>query len=153
MVKKVVYAYYAHKSNIDELMQYVKNEDRNLFFALVQRYIDIPNSLFDIIKYDGKTHNISLIKCPTWNFLWEPVVGDSYCFRNLNNYKVIKGGSKVYHNKWMFVADDYTGFDVQASKRRTEMLENTIENYDKMKSRIGNISVWYSLLEQYGIGR
>jgi len=45
----------------------------------------------------------------------------------------------IYHHKWLFVADDYQGFDVVASKTRSEQW---IALGDVDRSRIGRKSYW-----------
>ncbi len=150
MYKKVGFAYYVHKSNLAELFSIVKIEDREHIIRvmdLAKMYLLID---FDIVKFDSKTKNVSLIECPTWNTLNEPIVGDSYCFHLDYSYKVIKGGTKVYHNKWQFVSDGYNGFDVEYAKERTK-LWNNIPNIKNYKSKIGNKDFWYSLLEEYNL--
>jgi len=45
----------------------------------------------------------------------------------------------IYHHKWLFVADDYGGFDVDESKRRS-LAWMSLPDIDK--SRIGRKSYW-----------
>lgn len=147
MVKKVAYAYYVHKSNIDELLRMLNEKDRELVVSIIdtaRMYLMLD---FDIVKFDTKSKNTSLIQCSTWNSLNEPIVGDSYCFHSNFDYKVIKGGTKVYHNKWQFVSDDYQGFSIDEAKQRTKDW-NSIPNISNMKSKIGNIDFWYNLLRE-----
>lgn len=153
MIKRVGYAIYAHKSNIFELLQEIENSED--VYRVVRICADFKLN-YDIIKYDKSTHNVSLIECPTWDILNEPIVGDSYCFSNnycfvnTTQYKKIKGGTKVYHNKWQFVSEDYKGFDIEEAKERTK-LWNSIPNIKSMKSKIGNVDFWYALLLKNGI--
>lgn len=145
MMKKVGYAFYVHKSNLNELLSVLSIEDREK----VVRVIDLSQMFlfvdFDIVKFDSKTKNVSLIRCSTWDTLNEPIVEDSYCFHPDFSYKVIKGGTKVYHNKWQFVSENYQGFDVEKAKLRTEEW-NRIPNIKNLKSKIGNKDYWYALL-------
>ncbi len=147
-MKKVGYAYYVHKSNLDELLMQVQEKDKELIFSI----IDFAESFlsFEIVKFDSRTKNVSLIQCSTWNVLHEPIVEDSYCFHSDFSYKVIKGGTKVYHNKWQFVSPTYIGFDIDRAKKRTE-LWNSLPNIKNLKSKIGNKDFWYALLKQYNL--
>ena len=146
-MKKVGYAFYVHKSNLNELLSVLSVEDRER----VVRVIDLSQMFlfvdFDIVKFDSKTKNVSLIRCSTWDTLNEPIVEDSYCFHPDFSYKVIKGGTKVYHNKWQFVSDNYQGFDVGEAKLRTQEW-NKIPNIKGLKSKIGNKDYWYALLRE-----
>ena len=149
-MKKVGYAFYVHKSNLNELFNIVSEEERNHIVYVIdiaKLYLFLE---FDIVKYDRKTGNVSLISCPTWDDVNEPIVGDSYCFNSDLSYKVIKGGTKVYHNKWQFVSPNYTGFDVEESKKRTKEW-NSIPNIKSMKSKIGNVDFWHNLLREYNL--
>ena len=45
----------------------------------------------------------------------------------------------IYHHKWLFVAEDYAGFDVEESKRRSQQWI-ALEGVDR--SRIGRKRYW-----------
>ena len=45
----------------------------------------------------------------------------------------------IYHHKWLFVADDYEGFEIMESKARSE---RWISLSDVDRSRIGRRSFW-----------
>lgn len=146
MIKQVGYSFYAHKSNISELYYKLDIEDRRILMDVLNH----SNYNYDIIKYDKKTKNVSLIVCNTWDLLNEPIVGDSHCYKIDGTVTLIKGGTKVYHNKWQFVSDDYTGFDIIKSKKRTEEW-NKINGIKLLKSKIGNKDFWYKLLLDNGL--
>ena len=146
-MKKVGYCLYVHKSNIDELLSSISEQDRDLVILIMdtaKMYLCLD---FDIVKFDIKTKNVSLIMCPTWDVLHEPIVEDSYCFHPDLSYKIIKGGTKVYHNKWQFVSKTYKGFDIDKAKQRTKEW-NSIPDIKKYKSKIGNKDFWYALLKE-----
>ena len=149
-MKKVGYAFYVHKSNLNELFNIVSEEERNHIVYVIdiaKLYLFLE---FDIVKYDRKTSNVSLISCPTWDDVNEPIVGYSYCVNSDVSYKVIKGGTKVYHNKWQFVSPNYTGFDVEEAKKRTKEW-NSIPNIKSMNSKLGNVDFWHNLLREYNL--
>ena len=146
MVKKVGYAVYAHRSNIAEFFKNIPSDA----WPFVTEVLNVKFCDYDIVKYDKSSGNVSLIRCSTWDYLNEPIVEDSFCFTPTFSYKVIKGGTKVYHNKWMFVSDDYKGFDIEEAKERTK-LWNSIPNIKEYKSKIGNIDFWYKLLKENNI--
>ena len=50
----------------------------------------------------------------------------------------------------MFVADNYTGFDIQKSKERSKQIE-AIPNIKSLKSKIGNAKFWEQLLKENGM--
>jgi hypothetical protein len=47
----------------------------------------------------------------------------------------------IYHHKWLFVADDYDGFDVEESKARSDAWL-ALPEVDK--SRIGRACYWHT---------
>lgn len=146
MIKRVGYNFYVHKSNIFELYSKLDIEDRNILINVLKG----SNYIYDVIKYDKRTKNVSLIECKTWDILNEPIVGDSHCYRIDGTISLVKGGTKVYHNKWQFVSNDYVGFSLEESKRRTKEW-NKINGIKLLKSKIGNKDFWYKLLYDNGL--
>lgn len=145
-MKKVGYSYYVHISAIKQLTSSLDTTD----IDFLQQVLQIGNKLginYVIVKFNKQNQTVSLIECATWDSLNEPIVGDSYCFNRSLSYKMIKGGTKVYHNKWQFVDDNYKGFDINYAKRRTKEW-NTIKEIKSYKSKIGNKEFWYQLLKE-----
>lgn len=154
MLKKVMKSFYAHNSNFNEwkntVLKYMdKNDFENLlYFAkdLYNREIGIDSY---VLKFDSLTNKISLISTPDWDEENEPTVGDSICTWIDENgefqAKKMKCKNQIYHNKWQFVQPNYSGFDVEKSKKRTE-LWNSIPDISKHKSRIGYRGYWNQLL-------
>lgn len=147
MVKKVGYCVYVHKSNIKGIYNVLNDMQKNHLLQVLMIGSVIK---YDIVKYNRQNDSVSLIQCDTWDILNEPVVGDSYCYDRNFNVKIIKGGTKVYHNKWQFVADDYIGFDIEKARLRTEQW-NKIPNISALKSKIGNKDFWYDLLRKNNV--
>lgn len=154
MIKKVVTAGYAHKSNIKELMEKMVPEEKWEEFEKFI-FLAVKAFSFDVIKYDRG--NITLITSPDWDSANEPLVGtcrrwkDGEWFdkgRISMNYKETNNFRQIYHNKWQFVSSDYAGFDIEMAKERTKIWNN-IPNLDK--KRIGNKNYWKNLLEENGI--
>ena len=160
MIKKVGSCLYAHSSNIQGLIDELfkkPNENAELLRNLRGTHeiilTDIDDENFEngsyIIKVNRKQNTISYITCPTWNVVYEPIVEKSYLF-NCNNqtFRVIEDGKRVYHHKWMFVTDDYLGFDIQDCKNRSEVLNN-IPEFKEKKSLIGNKDYWSAFMIRY----
>jgi hypothetical protein len=68
-------------------------------------------------------------------------VGDSILVRQDGTTRHLRQPKDpyVYHHKWLFVADDYTGFDVRESKARSRAW---MQLADVDRSRIGKKSYW-----------
>lgn len=162
MVKSVFSAIYAHKSNINELLQKINPSQRKIIELFLSQNQDKYD--FDVIKVDTYKKIISLISCEDFNSVPEPVIRNvktwNYKYRYDNESSVVifpmkekiyKNNPFIYHNKWMFVSDDYNGFDVNLSKQRTKMLRISIPNYWEISNKIGRIDFWTDLCNQYNI--
>ena len=153
MIKKVVNAYYAHKSNLKELME------KTSCFELAE-FVEAAEDAgydFTIVKYDRGA--VTLLKSADWDTANEPLVDVAYRWApdawynedgTLATPKTMKNGRQIYHNKWQFVADDYTGFDIEKAKQRTKDW-NAIPGIEKIKNKIGNKNFWVELLKENGL--
>ena len=76
---------------------------------------------YDIVKYDEGNGNVTFISSPDWNYSDEPIVGDAILIRGDGTERFIKQKSspQIYHHKWLFVNDDYSGFNTEESKNRS----------------------------------
>lgn len=94
--------------------------------------------VYHIVKYNMREKYFSFIVSNDFNTNPEPSVN--------GGIRVSKDGLKpfpdagwIYHHKWMFVSDDYKGFDIEESKRRSEKW-TSLTGVDK--SRIGQRKFW-----------
>lgn len=133
---------YIHKSAIDTLNPI----ELELY---TEKLSYLPKFDYTIIKIDVKKSTVSFINSFDWDSNNEPSVGDSYIVKEDNSTKFTKGSNLIYHHKWMFVKDDYTGFDVSESKKRSELWMNhpyiiklKNDKTEKFNSRIGRRDYW-----------
>lgn len=98
---------------------------------------------YEVIKYNAKDGSFSFIASPDWNTSNEPIVGDAYKVKKNGEVSVTKqkADPQIYHHKWNFVRDDYSGFDVEKSVQRS------IDWYRDAKAdinmfKIGTQSYW-----------
>ena len=148
-MKKVGFSLYVHISALDELMKEMKNEDIVRLDNCIKE-LNNEHFSFVIIKYDKKTQNISFIESNDWDIKHEPSVGNAWCYKKDGSRKFIKSSNKIYHCKYMFVKEDYCGFDMEVSKERVK-LWSSIPNIKEHKSKIGNKDYWENLLDKYKI--
>ncbi len=109
----------------------------------------IPDDFqYTIIKFNLKTRAFTFIESPDFDTAHEPTVGDMIVMTPDNSWasgyrsKFITHNNHdplIYHHKWLFVHDDYTGFNVEVSKARS-VLWTSLHDVDK--SRIGRRSYW-----------
>jgi hypothetical protein len=112
-----------------------------LYITRYDRMMGKGMSGIDIIKYDRTHGTVSLIKCFDFDGQEEPIIQMVWTDLRQINYRYHSGA--IYHHKWMMVGDDYKGFDIDASKQRSERIKQVIrENPDIASSRIGNQVYW-----------
>ena len=111
--KQVGNTIYLHKSVEDRLPHNILNNVKDT----------LPSDFtYDIVKYDEKNGNITFISSPDWDTSEEPLVGDAILIRGdgSKRYMKQKSSPQIYHHKWLFVNDDYSGFNVKDSIERSE---------------------------------
>lgn len=160
--KKIGKKVYVHVSCADKLpADMVRTIDLALY-AMIKNGTTLPDDENLVVKIDQSTGVVSLIETIGWTMLHEPFVSKSHTVfpngkvttRIFNACASNSMFQPVYHHKWMFVCDDYTGFDVVESKRRSNWWQNhpvVLERMQKdphFKSKIGIAPVWYELLSE-----
>lgn len=96
---------------------------------------------FTVVKYAEKAQTVSFIESPDFDIASEPEVGDlvTVTFGGKTTCRKRLSDPYIYHHKWLFVKDEYSGFDVKASRQRSlAWLE--LEGIDR--KRIGRQSYW-----------
>lgn len=137
---------YIHKSAIHTL----NGQDMKLYLNKLKYVTDFE---YDIIKINYKTSVVSFVQSSDWDSSDEPTVGDMITVQADNTIRYNKSRNLIYHHKWMFVEDNYTGFDVEASKRRSEywmnhpfilILKSNPKEY--FNSKIGHKKYWETII-------
>lgn len=129
--KRMGHALYIHKEYEELLGQELLNAKSNL----------PPGFVYTVVKCNESNGNLSFVQCPDFDVADEPAIGE---------YVVVKGDGTVsfrgalldpyiYHHKWLFVAEDYRGFDVAKSRARS-LAWLSLANIDK--ARIGRRGYW-----------
>lgn len=106
-----------------------------------------PDFEYNCIKYDPARRRISFQEVPDFDSAREPTVGD-YIIVDVPTGQCKSGHSNyIFHHKWLWVDDNYTGFDVN-------------ESYEWSKKWLAKLPVpsdgngldrWKSQLKQYEI--
>jgi hypothetical protein len=96
------------------------------------------NFHYNVIKWDKKRGNVTFFSSPEFNDVHEPSAGDYVTIKK--NFTAKKGyTSKIWHHKWLWVKDDYKGFDVEESFNRSQQW---LQLPDIEFARIGNKEYW-----------
>jgi len=98
---------------------------------------------YDVVKYNRRTKAVSFVQCPQFDLEPEPSIGGMVMVHadGTLQRRAVSSDPLIYHHKWLFVADDYAGFDVAASKCRSAAW---LALADVDKSRIGRRSYWHA---------
>lgn len=147
-MKKIGGAIYIHRSNIDILDQ----EQLDLVWTRLEQLAksNYPCNSYEIIKIKGDS--VTFIECDGWDELREPVVGNAYNVKADGSIRFTKKKEKnpqIYHHKWMFVAEDYKGFDVEESKAWSKKWLSIVPKGHHTK--YGYRDYWNNLLESLGL--
>ena len=149
-MKKIGKSIYVHKTNVGSL----NLSQLELIWKRLKQLAetDYPCNTYEIIKIKDDT--VSFIECEGWDKLREPIVGNAYCVKSDGSVKFIKKKEKnpqIYHHKWMFVANDYNGFDVEKEKEWSKKWQLKLPSAKEIKSKIGYKNYWEALLREYGL--
>lgn len=109
---------------------------------------EYPDFEYNCIRYSPKTSSISFQGAPDFDTAREPVVGDYITVFPDGSIKT--GHSNyIWHHKWLWVMNDYTGFDVSESWEWSKLWLSTLE-----ETSDGNgIARWNAQLDRYGLPR
>lgn len=145
-MKKIGGAIYIHRSNVDVLTQ----EQLELVWERLEQLAktDFPCNSYEVIKIKGDT--VSFIECEGWDELREPIVGNAYNVKPDGSVKLTKKREKnpqIYHHKWKFVAEDYTGFDVEKEKAWSEKWQSVVPK--GLSSSLGSTDNWKKFLSDF----
>jgi len=119
-----------------------------------------PNFEFKVIRYNTKTGEIRFIEAPDFDTSPEPIVGKGITYNPVTKeFKESNlGSSTVYHHKWLFVDDNYTGFDVSEAMNRTIEWTTALNKYNQQnpadittRNEIGSSRLWKEIQEKIGI--
>lgn len=103
---------------------------------------------FNIVKYNIKKGNITFIQSPDFDEVNEPRVGKAVLVKADETVKQMKPlpDPWIYHHKWLFVKDNYKGFNVEEAKERSR---KWLSLPDIDFSRIGKRSFWVKLMNHH----
>ena len=105
-----------------------------------------PNFQYNCMRYSPKTGAVSFQECPDFDTAREPKVGD---YINIFPDGTVKTGHSeyIFHHKWLWVDNNYTGFDVKDSWNWSREWLNTLQ-----ETSDGNgIGRWNAQLKRYGL--
>lgn len=101
-----------------------------------------------VFRYDICASSVALFECSGFNESNEPVIGRSLLVKANGDARLTEQPENplVYHHKWLFVKDDYQGFDVSRSKSRSLQWKQILGVSRYHSSRIGRQGYWQAWL-------
>ena len=141
-MKKIMSKIWMHKSSI--------NQAGIVAEAHIRSIMEVVPVSYDVIRYDLKTQEIAFIGVEDWNNQLEPVLTHSYVVKpdgttKLRNESLTN--PTIYHQKELFVNEDYAGFNIQEAYKRTE----TWKALGLPSNKIGRYSYWSEQLADAGL--
>lgn len=133
---------YFHKNYIKEFPLWEDN--------IINKSKLLPKDFkWNTLKYNTKLGNVTFINSPNFDTADEPISADNYTVDNDGNLKHYKfpNNPSIWHHKWIWVMDDYKGFNVEESKKRSIFWNKELEGYHdpKIRSKIGSAKIWNEL--------
>jgi hypothetical protein len=135
---------------------------------LAEKVFELDNLFFkykwgdacNIIKYDVKTDNASIIYSENFDREDFPTIDKVYVIKNKELSRIIDytkrdvDNKQVYHHKWMMVSREYKGFNVRRSELLSDwwtqhpIIVKKMKEIPMFKSRIGYYGYWKQVLEE-----
>lgn len=117
---------YLHKDYVDKILPYgdiTYDDYKNAVESLPD------GTYFECVMFDKKKRTIRFDEAPDFDTAREPIPGN-YISLDLNSMTYKNGFSDyIWHHKWLWVMNDYTGFNVaeswEWSKRYLSVLKDT----------------------------
>jgi hypothetical protein len=102
---------------------------------------------FDCVRYDSRTGSLAFQFSSDFDTAEEPLVDRTVRVSPEGRVQESVGMGQIWHHKWMWVADDYAGFDVEASKRRSQLWKPHVSKEELRK--IGYKKYWDSIRHRW----
>lgn len=123
---------------------YVHRDYESMFPGVEPAAGRLPRDFdYTVVKHDADSGCFSFIECADFDTAPEPTVGKSarVCGSEVT-WRSPGEDPQIYHHKWTMVTDDYEGFDVEESMRRSIAWKSIVGKDSALSSRIGKKSVW-----------
>jgi hypothetical protein len=145
--KKIYNHLWFHKDYVNDILT-----KKQIYTA---KEVSLNHFEYTIIRHDIITNDLTFIYSPDFDSSNEPIVGQSITSHFVNgiyhiNNKITKQSKNplIYHHKWLFVKDDYIGFNVAESKKRSVQWKSILGINRDVSSRIGRQGFWCNWLNE-----
>ena len=97
-----------------------------------------PNFEYNCMTYTPKTGAIRFDEAPDFDTAREPIPGRQITVDADGKVVRDKTNNQIWHHKWQWVQNDYTGFDVEESWNWSKQYLNTLRQVDSSEHRFSN---------------
>jgi hypothetical protein len=91
---------------------------------------NFPNFAYNCLMHDSSNGDVRFDEAPDFDTAREPVVGNMVTIKSDGVVKTAKS-NMIWHHKWLWVKDDYTGFDLDESKKWSQLWASKLEGIAK----------------------
>lgn len=132
---------YFHKDYVEDICPHLYELAKDI---LEEKY---PDFSYNCLMYDKRTPEVLRFdEAPDFDSAREPTPGNMLSV-DTNTEKIVKRFSpQIWHHKWLWVKDDYKGFDVE------ESYEWSKKWLEKISSPSGYKDKWIAELKDAGLG-
>lgn len=108
--------------------------------ALDALQFKFPSFRFNLLRWNVTTNDLTFINCTEFDSEPTPTVGDFVTvYHDGKTSTKITHSNLLYHHKWLWVKDEYAGFDVEASFAYSR---SWLSNPKIDSKKIGHKSYW-----------
>lgn len=122
---------YVHKNYMEYAGIYINKEILRSAYRLTEY---LPH--YNCIRYNKKTKELALQYSHNFDTADEPTVDETVMVKSTGEIKTTKSNPdnpQIWHHRWLWVDEYYSGFDVAKSKKRSIMYMKYITKEDKQK--------------------
>lgn len=139
--KDIGQSLYVHKDYIPKVFDDMVDD------AIILLNDVYPDFIFNLVRIDYKKDSIGFYDCKEFDKVNEPDAGTLVVVSN-GEVKPPKFVKQIFHHKWLWVSNDYRGFNVGESIERSKMWLK----YDDIPfNKIGRLQAWEKYLKTKGI--
>lgn len=147
---------YIHKSCYEYLQKWSIEHKKEIGITLNDCHFYLTNNYskfdYDVIKYDNTDNSFSFVKVDDFNNNPEPIILEGYKVKNsinlnkehslfINKLNYPQNNPLIYHSRYLFVKEDYKGFNYKLDQIRTLYWKLLITN-NKEYCKIGKSDYW-----------
>jgi hypothetical protein len=141
--KKIQNTIYVHK-DYEKTLDFANKE-----ISKAKKILGSKLKKYTAIRVNIKSKDIAFIYSPNFDIADEPIVGKSILVKFDGSVTITpqRKNPQIWHHKWMWVEDDYKGFDVEESKKRSELWNDKVSKEERRK--IGYKSFWDKIRKRW----